>query len=89
MIGPGINKQPDPISAFSSLLSRLKSKSVDCRIADVEVGKNGNMYPVSIEATVTLNSYNLSSFTGYIDKRIKAWEKLMPLIMKTSFSLMK
>ena len=75
VIGPGINKQPDPISAFSSLLSRLKSKSVDCRIADVEVGSNGNMYPVSIEATVTLNSYNLSSFTGYIDKRIKAWEK--------------
>ena len=33
------------------------------------------MYPVSLDATVTLNSYNLSSFTNYIDKRIKAWEK--------------
>lgn len=75
VIGPGINKQPDPISALSSLLTRLKSKSVDCRIADVRIGSNGNMYPVSLDATVTLNSYNLSSFTNYIDKRIKAWEK--------------
>lgn len=75
IIGPGIDKQPDPILAFSTLLSRLKSKSVDCRLADVTVGSNGNMYPVSLEATVTINSYNLSSFTSYIDKRIKAWEK--------------
>ena len=75
IIGPGINKQPDPVSAFSSLLTRLKSKSVDCRLADVKIGNNGNMYPVSLEATITLNSYNLSSFTGYIDKRIKAWDK--------------
>ena len=75
IIGPVINKQPDPVSALSSLLTRLKSKSVDCRLADVSIGDNGNMYPVSLEATITLNSYNLSSFTGYIDKRIKAWEK--------------
>lgn len=75
VVGPGISKQPDPVSAFSSLLTRLKSRSVDCRLADIKVGSNGNMYPVSLEATITLNSYNLSSFTGYIDKRIKAWEK--------------
>ena len=75
IIGPGINKQPDPVSALSSLLTRLKSKSVDCRLADVTIGDNGNMYPVSLEATITLNSYNQASFTGYIDKRIKAWEK--------------
>lgn len=75
LIGPGISNQPDPVSAFSSLLTRLKSKSVECRLAEVQIGSNGNMYPVSLEATITLNSYNLSSFTGYIDKRIKAWEK--------------
>ena len=75
MIGPGINKQPDPAAALSSLLTRLKSRSVDCRLADVKLGSNGSMYPVSLEATIALNSYNLSSFTGYIDKRIKAWEK--------------
>lgn len=75
VIGPAINKQPDPVSALSSLLSRLKSKSVDCRLADVKIGSNGNMYPVSLEATITLNSYNLNSFTGFINKRIKAWEK--------------
>lgn len=75
IIGPGINKQPDPVLALSSLLTRLKSKSVDCRLADVTIGDKGNMYPVSLEATITLNSYNQASFTGYIDKRIKAWEK--------------
>ena len=75
VIGPSIDKQPDPIAAFSSLLTRLKSKSVVCGLSDLEVGSNGNMYPVSVEATISLNSYNLSSFTSYIDKRIKAWMK--------------
>ena len=75
IIGPGINKQPDPVSALSSLLTRLKSKSVDCRLADVDIVENGNMYPVALEASIVLNSYNLSSFTSYIDKRIKAWDK--------------
>ena len=75
VIGPGINKHPDPISALSSLLTRLKSKSTDSRLAELSVGSNGSMYPVSLEATIVINSYNLSSFTGYIDKRIKAWEK--------------
>ena len=75
VIGTGINKQPDPISALSSLLTRLKSKSTECRLSEVSIGNNGDMYPVSLEATITLNSYNLASFTGYIDKRIKAWEK--------------
>ena len=73
--GPGIAKQPDPISALSSLLTRLKSKSVDSRLSSLEIGSSGNMYPVSLEATITLNSYNLASFTAYIDKRIKAWNK--------------
>ena len=75
IIGPGINKRPDPLSALSSLLTRLKSKSVDCRVAEVSIGNNGNMYPVSLDVTIVLNSYNLKSFTGYIDKRIKAWDK--------------
>ena len=75
VVGPGINKRPDPISALSSLLTRLKSKSVDCRLAEVSIGNNGNMYPVSLDVVIVLNSYNLSSFTSYIDKRIKAWDK--------------
>ena len=75
VIAPGINKRPDPISALSSLLSRLKSRSFDCRVAEVSIGNNGNMYPVSLDVTIALNSYNLNSFTGYIDKRIKAWDK--------------
>ena len=75
VIGPGISKQPDPFAALSSLLTRLKSKSTDCRVADVSIGSNGNMYPVSLEVTIVLNSYNLKSFTFYIDKRIKDWDK--------------
>ncbi len=74
-IGPGISKQPDPISAISTLLTRLKSKSTTCRLADINVETNGNMYPTGIEATFTMNSYNVGSFTAYIDKRIKAWDK--------------
>lgn len=75
VVGPGIGKQPDPVSALGTLLNRLKSKSATYRLADVQVESNGNMYPVSMEATIMLNSYALSSFTSYIDKRIKAWDK--------------
>ena len=75
VIGPEISDQPDPVAALSALLTRLKSKSIVCGIADVNVGDNGNMYPVSLDVTITLNSYNLASFTSYIDKCIKTWEK--------------
>ena len=75
VVTTNVNKQPDPISAFSGMLSRLKSKSAIYRVADVSVGSNGDMYPVSLDATITLNSYAVSSFTSYLDKRIKAWEK--------------
>jgi hypothetical protein len=74
-IGPGISKQPDPISAVSTLLTILKSKSTTYRLADIKVETNGNMYPTGIEATLTMNSYVVDSFTSYIDKRIKAWDK--------------
>lgn len=75
VIGTEITKQPDPVNALSTLLTRLKSKSAIFQLADFEIGTNGNMYPVSMDATIMLNSYALPSFTKYIDKRIKAWEK--------------
>ena len=75
IIGPGIAKHPDPVSALGTLLARLKSKSVVYQLADFEVGNNGNMYPVSLEVTIALNSYNLIAFTTYIDKCIKNWDK--------------
>ena len=75
IIGTGISKHPDPVSALGTLLARLKSKSAVFQLADFEVGTNGNMYPTSMDATIMLNSYAVSSFTKYIDKRIKAWEK--------------
>jgi hypothetical protein len=70
-----LSKHPDVISAFSTLMSRLKSKSTVFQLADVEIGANGNMYPVSMDAVFVMNSYNVKSFTGFIDKRIKAWDK--------------
>ncbi len=75
VVTTNISKQPDPISAFGSLLTRLKSKSAIYRLASVKIGGNGDMYPVSMEATFALNSYATASFTGYLDKRVKAWEK--------------
>lgn len=75
IIGPGITKHPDPVSALGTLLARLKSKSAIYQLADFVVGTNGNMYPVSMNATIMLNSYAVPSFTKYIDKLIKAWEK--------------
>ena len=75
IIGTGITKHPDPVSALSTLLTRLKSKSAIYQLADFEIGTNGDMYPVSLDATIMLNSYAVPSFTKYLDKRIKAWDK--------------
>ena len=75
MIGTGITKHPDPVNALSTLLTRLKSRSAIYQLADFEIGINGDMYPVSMDATIMLNSYALPSFTKYIDKRVKAWNK--------------
>ena len=75
VIGTGITKHPDPVSALSTLLTRLKSKSAIYQLADFEIGTNGDMYPVSMDATIMLNSYAVPSFTKYLDKRIKAWNK--------------
>ncbi len=75
IIGTGISKHPDPVSALSTLLTRLKSKSAIYQLADFEIGTNGNMTPVSLDATILLNSYAVPSFTKYIDKHIKNWEK--------------
>lgn len=75
VIGTGISKHPDPVRELGALLSRLKSKSAIFQLADFSIGNNGDMYPVSMDATILLNSYSSSSFTKYIDKRIKSWEK--------------
>lgn len=75
IVGTGISKHPDPVNALSLLLTRLKSRSAIYQLADFEIGTNGSMTPVSMDATIMLNSYALPSFTKYIDKRIKAWEK--------------
>ena len=75
LIGSDMSSQPDPVAALSALLTRLRSRSVICQLADLRIGSNGCMYPDSIDATILLNSYSVSAFTKYIDKRIKAWDK--------------
>ena len=74
-INTSISRQPDPVNAFSVLLSRLKAKSVVFQLSDLSVTSDGNMYPTGLDATIIINSYSVSSFTKYIDKRIKAWER--------------
>ena len=74
-IGPEISGQPSPIYEMGMLLTRLKSRSVDFRVADFEVGSHENMYPVSMDITIALNSYALNSYTKYIEQRIKDFEK--------------
>ena len=74
-LGPAISDQPDPVAALASMLSRLKSKSVSYRVADLSIGSNGNMYPDSIESCILVNSYSIESFTKYIDQTIRTWEK--------------
>ncbi len=71
----GVSKQSNTIVALSTLLTRLKTKSTICQLADFSIEDHGNMYPVTLEATILLNSYSVDSFTSYIDKQIKSWEK--------------
>lgn len=74
-VGPEIADQPSPIYEMGVLLTRLKSRSVDFRIADFDVVSHENMYPVSMDITIALNSYALSSYTRYVDQRIRDFER--------------
>ena len=73
-IGPDMADHPDPVSVFSLLLTRLKTKSVSFQLTDFDIGSAGDNYPVSLDVTFLMNSYSVSSFTGYIKKQIKSWE---------------
>lgn len=75
VIDAGISKHPNPISYFSTILTRLKTKSTISQIADIKVQNKGHMYPSGIEFTVLLNSYALNGFTSYLDKRVESFEK--------------
>lgn len=74
-IDTSISKRANPIVTFGSLLTRLKSKSTICELADIQLHNKGNMYPDELKATIMLNSYSLESFTSYLDKRIDSFEK--------------
>lgn len=74
-IDTSITKQISPIDLFSTILTRLKSKSTICQLANFSIGNKGNMYPESLDATIMINSYQVDSFTSYLDKRIKAFDK--------------
>ncbi|HHW95115.1 MAG TPA: hypothetical protein GX736_04215 [Mogibacterium sp.] len=74
-INTNISKLPNPIIAFRQILTRLKEKSIICQIADFKIEDNGLMNPISLDATILVNSYSVNSITKYIDKRINSWEK--------------
>ena len=75
VVGPDISKKAGLISELGALLARLKSKSVDFRVVDFEIVSYENMYPDSLDVTIALNSYSLSSYTKYIDQRVKDFDK--------------
>lgn len=75
VIDTGITKHTNPILSFSTILTRLKTKSTISQIADIKVKNKGYMYPTAIEFTVLLNSYSVDGFISYLDKRIESYEK--------------
>ena len=77
VIDAGISKHTNPISLFSTVLTRLKSKSTICQLADFKVESNGYMYPTGLEATILVNSYAAASVTSYLDKRIESFNKAL------------
>lgn len=74
-VGPDISKQADLIAELGKLITRLKSRSVDFRVADIELETYENMYPVSLDVTISLNSYAIPSYTKYINQQIKSFTK--------------
>lgn len=74
VVSPEADKQPDPISELGELLTRLKSRSIEFRVADFDLSSYENMYPDSIDVTIALNSYSLPTYTKYIDHRIKSFK---------------
>ena len=74
-VDTSINKRVNPISLLSTVLTRLKSKSTICQIANIKVNNKGKMYADSLEATILINSYSVESFTKYLDKRIEKFNK--------------
>lgn len=75
VVSPEIDEQAKPIDELSTLLTRLKSRSVDFRIVDLEIASYENMYPDSLDITIAINSYSIPSYTKYIDQRIKDFNK--------------
>lgn len=74
-ISTGVSKKPNTVDALSTLLTRLKTKSIICQLADFNIEDHGKMYPVTLDATILMNSYSVSSFTKYLDNQISSWEK--------------
>lgn len=72
-MGNATGSHTNPIDNLSTVLSRLKSKSITYQIADIRVTNRGNMFPTDLEATIVLNSYVADSLKDYLDKRADAF----------------
>ena len=75
VIDTNVSKHVNPISLFSTVLTRLKSKSTICQLADIKVNNRGYMFPTELSATILVNSYAVDSLTNYLNKRIKTFDK--------------
>lgn len=69
-----ISSQPNPITAFGTVLAQLESKSSRYELANIKVVNEGNMFPTSLDADILVNSYSVESLTDYLDDRIESFE---------------
>lgn len=70
-----ISSQPNPITAFGTILSYLESKASHYELANIDVTNEGNMFPSSIEVDIMVNSYSVESLTKQLDKKSEAFIK--------------
>lgn len=68
-----ISSQPNPITAFGTVLSQLESRASHYEISNLKVINEGNMFPSSLEVDILVNSYSLENLTEYLDKRSEAF----------------
>ena len=68
-----ISSQPNPITAFGTVLSRMKNKHYTYQISNINVVANSNMYSSSIEVTITMDSYSVEAFTEWLNDKSQSY----------------
>ena len=68
-----ISSQPNPITAFGTVLAKLESRASHYELANIKVVNEGNMFPTSLEVDILVNSYSVESLTEYLNDRGEAF----------------